>query len=155
MTWLIILSLIVIGIIFLLLEMLVVPGTTIVGIIGVFLMVTGVVTSFLNYGTQVGVFTLAGSLLLSILAITLSLKSNTWKKAMLSTSNVGKVNIIEEGKVAPGDEGVTITRLNPYGKALIKDEFYEVVARDSLVNENTPIVVTKVEGFKIIVKPKT
>lgn len=154
MTWLVVTSLIVIGILFLLLEILVVPGTTVVGLLGAGLMVAGVVMTFINYGTTLGVIALAGSLLLSVGAIALSLKSNTWKRAMLSTSNVGRVNVVEAGMVVPGDEGVTISRLNPYGKALIKEEYYEVVSRDSLVNENTPIVVTKVEGNKIIVKPK-
>jgi membrane protein implicated in regulation of membrane protease activity len=40
------------------------------------------------------------------------------------------------------------------GKAMIKDDFYEVTSKDNLINENTPIVVVKVEGNKIIVKPK-
>ncbi|MFO7979180.1 MAG: NfeD family protein [Bacteroidales bacterium] len=154
MTWLIVASLIVIGILFLLLEILVVPGTTIVGLLGVGLLVSGVVMAFISYGTTTGLVTLAASLLLSVAAIAISLKSNTWKSAMLSTSNLGRVNTMEEGIVVAGDEGVTVSRLNPYGKALIKDEYYEVVSRDALVNENTPIVVIKVEGNKIIVKPK-
>ncbi len=154
MTWLIVASLIVIGILFLLLEILVVPGTTIVGLLGVGLLVSGVVMAFISYGTTTGLVTLAASLLLSVAAIAISLKSNTWKSAMLSTSNLGRVNTMEEGIVVAGDEGLTVSRLNPYGKALIKDEYYEVVSRDALVNENTPIVVIKVEGNKIIVKPK-
>lgn len=154
MIWLIVLSLVVIGIIFLLLEILVVPGTTIVGLLGMAMIVMGVVISFTNYGTQTGVITLGSSLVLSILAIVLSLKSTTWKKAMLSSSLLGRVNTLEVGSVVPGDEGITITRLNPYGKALIRDQYFEVSSKNSLIDENTPIVVEKIEGTKIIVKPK-
>jgi membrane-bound ClpP family serine protease len=154
MSWLIIISLIIIGIIFLLLEILVVPGTTLVGLAGAGLMVGGIVTAFSTYGVQAGVLTLAGSLVLSVLAIAMALKSNTWRKAMLGTEIDGRVNVVEPDKVVAGDEGLAITRLNPMGKAMIKDDFYEVTSKDNLISENTPIVVVKVEGNKIIVKPK-
>ncbi|MEE4178757.1 MAG: NfeD family protein [Bacteroides sp.] len=154
MSWLVILGLILVGVIFLLLEILVVPGTTIVGLIGAGMVIGAVVTAFSTFGVQAGVLTLAGSLVISVLAIVLALKSNTWRKAMLNTEINGRVNVVEPDKIVVGDEGVSITRLNPMGKALIKDEFYEVTSKDNLINENTPLVVVKVDGNKIIVKPK-
>lgn len=155
MTWIIVLSLIVVGIIFLLLEILVVPGTTLVGLLGLAMLIAGVVVSFNHYGTQIGVITLIGALLLSLISIALGLKSNTWKKAMLGSEIGGRVNVFDIDKVVAGDEGLTVSRLNPMGKALINDDYYEVRSKDNLINENTPIVVVKVEGNKIIVKPKT
>ncbi len=155
MTWLIILSLIVVGIVFLLLEILVVPGATIVGLVGIGMVIGGIVMSFNTYGTEIGVITLAGSLVFSLISIGLALKSNTWKKAMLGSELDGKVNVFEPDRVVAGDEGVTITRLNPMGKALIKEDYYEVQSKDNLISENTPIVVVKVDGNKIIVKPKS
>lgn len=155
MSWLVIVSLIIFGIIFLLLEILVVPGTTLVGLVGGGLIVAGVVIAFSDHGMQAGVLTLAGSLVGSVLAIAIALKSNTWRKAMLGTELDGRVNVVEPEKVLAGDEGIAVTRLNPMGKAMIKDEFYEVTSKDNLIGENTPIVVVKVEGNKIIVKPKS
>lgn len=155
MAWLVIVSLIIFGIIFLLLEILVVPGTTLVGLVGGGLIVAAVIFAFNDHGLQAGVLTLSGSLVGSVLAIAIALKSNTWRKAMLGTELLGRVNVIEPDKVVAGDEGTTITRLNPMGKAMIKDDFYEVTSKDNLINENTPIVVVKVEGNKIIVKPKS
>lgn len=155
MPWLVIVGLIVFGIIFLLLEILVVPGTTVVGFVGAGMMVAAVVISFGNYGIQAGIITLAGSLVGSALAIALALKSNTWKKAMLGAEIDGRVNVIEPEKVKAGDEGIAITRLNPMGKAMINDEYYEVTSKDNLIDEATPLVVVKVDGNKIIVKPKS
>ncbi len=154
MVWLIVLSLIVVGIIFLLLEILVVPGATVVGLFGVGLVIAGIVVSFNHYGTETGIMTLIGTLVVSVLALTFALRSNTWKKAMHSSAIDSRVNVVEADKVIKGDEGVAITRLNPMGKALIKDEYYEVRSKDNLIPENTPIVVIKVEGNKIIVKSK-
>ena len=154
MTWLIVLSLILVGITFLLLEILVVPGATVVGLFGLALVIAGIVVSFNHYGVTTGVMTLAGTLVASLVAIAFALRSNTWKKAMHSSALEGKVNVVEAEKVVKGDEGIAITRLNPMGKALIKDEYYEVRSLDNLIPENTPIIVIKVEGNKIIVKPK-
>ncbi len=154
MIWLVVLSLILAGIIFLLLEILVVPGATVVGLFGVGLVITGVVISFNHYGVAVGVMTLLGTLVVSLIAIGIALRSNTWKKAMHSSSLEGRVNVVEAGKVNKGDEGLSITRLNPMGKALIGDEYYEVRSKDNLIPENKPVIVVKVEGNKIIVKQK-
>jgi membrane-bound ClpP family serine protease len=154
MTWLIVLSLIVAGIIFLLLEILVVPGATVVGLFGLVLVVAGVVVSFNQYGVETGVMTLAGTLVVSLLAIGIALRSKTWKKAMHSSVLEGRVNVFEAEKVVKGDEGIAVTRLNPMGKALINEEYYEVRSYDNLLPENTPIIVIKVEGNKIIVKSK-
>jgi len=154
MSWMIIVSLIVIGIIFLLLEILVVPGASVVGIVGAGLIIVAVVSAFTTYGVVEGALTLTGALFASIVAIVYALKSNSWRKAMLDAEVSGRVNVIEAGEVNPGDVGVTITRLNPMGKAMIRDEYYEVTSSENLINENTPIVVVKVDGNKIIVKPK-
>ncbi len=154
MVWLIVVSLIVAGIIFLLLEILVVPGATVVGLLGVALVVAGNVISFNTYGTETGVVTILLTLLASMISIGIALRSKTWKKAMHSSVLEGRVNIVEADKVLKGDEGISITRLNPMGKALIKEEYYEVSSKDNLIPENTTIEVVKVEGNKIIVKSK-
>ncbi len=154
MIWLVVLSLILAGIVFLLLEIMVVPGATVVGLFGVGLVIAGVVVSFNHYGTEVGFMTILGTLAISLVSIGMALRSNTWKKAMHSSVLEGRVNLVEADKVVKGDEGISITRLNPMGKALIKDDYYEVTSKDNLIGENTPIVVVKVEGNKIIVKSK-
>jgi membrane-bound ClpP family serine protease len=155
MSWLVIITLIVVGFSFLLLEILVVPGTTVVGFVGAAMMAFGVYSTYANFGSVAGTYTLAGTLVFSIAALALALKSNTWKKAMLGTEVDGRVNIVESEKVKPGDEGITISRLNPMGKALINEEYYEVSSKDNLIDPNTKIEVIKVDGNKIIVKSKT
>ncbi len=155
MGWLVIITLIVIGLIFLLLEILVVPGATVVGIVGAAMMAFGVYSAYSAHGTVAGTYTLGGTLVLSIGALVLALKSNTWKRAMLGSELDGRVNTVESEKVKPGDEGIAITRLNPMGKAMINEEYYEVTSKDNLISQNTEIVVTKVDGNKIIVKSKS
>ncbi len=155
MIWLVIVTLIVIGMVFLLLEILVVPGATVVGIVGVAMMIGGVYLSYHHFEAQTGHLTLAAAIVFIVVSIGVALKSKTWKKMMLNEEVLGKVNIIEQDIVKKGDEGITISRLNPMGKALINEEYYEVSSKDDYIKENSPIVVAKVEGNKIIVKQKT
>ncbi|TVQ84617.1 MAG: hypothetical protein EA393_14280 [Bacteroidetes bacterium] len=155
MGWLVIVTLIVIGLIFLLLEILVVPGATVVGIVGAAMMAFGVYSAYSSHGAVAGTYTLGATLVFSIGALALALKSNTWRRAMLGSEVDGRVNIVEAEKVKPGDEGIAITRLNPMGKAMINDEYYEVTSKDNLISQNTEIIVTKVDGNKIIVKSKS
>lgn len=152
--WLVILSLIVIGLVFILLELLVVPGTTVVGFIGFAMVAGGVYLSYSEYGSFYGTITLLSTAVFSVVMVALSIRSGTWKRIMLVSEINSKVNELESNKVKVGDEGNTVTRLNPVGKAIINDEYYEVVSKDNLIGENQEIVVTKVVGNKIIVKLK-
>jgi membrane-bound ClpP family serine protease len=57
-----------------------------------------------------------------------------------------------EKLVSVGDEGKTVSRLNPSGKALFGDNIIEVDAAGEFVDAESKIVVTKVEQNKIRVK---
>jgi membrane-bound ClpP family serine protease len=155
MSWFAILSIVFVGLIFLILEIIVVPGTTFVGAVGLAMMAFGVVITYTDHGTMAGTIMLLATLVATFSMLAVALRSNTWKRVMLSTEMDGRVNTLEAGKVSPGDEGMTITRLNPMGKAIINNEFYEVTSKDNLIDPNREIIVTKVEGNKIIVKSKT
>ncbi len=154
MTWTVIIIILVIGVLFLLLEILVVPGTTFIGVVGFALVVLSIVQTYIVYGTPAGHYVLAGAVLLNAGALVLALKSKTWNKMMLKAEVDSKVNLIDTEKVKPGTEGITVSRLSPSGKALFGDEYYEVHSLGGFINPQTPIIVVKVEFSKIIVKPK-
>jgi membrane-bound ClpP family serine protease len=154
MSWTIILVLILVGLLFLILEILVVPGTTVVGIVGFILMAIGIWQTYAFHSTTTGHYVLAGTLVLSIGAIVLSLRSRTWNRAMLHTELGGRVNMHDLAKIKIGDEGIAISRLAPMGKALINDEYYEVSSPGEFIDEGKAIVITKIEHKKIFVKLK-
>jgi len=154
MSWTLIIVLLLAGLLLLLLEMLVVPGATIFGVLGFLLLGTSIWQAYAAHGTPEGHYFLIATILVTVLLLSLALKSKTWKRAMLDTEVKSKVNVIEEGKVKPGDEGKTISRLAPVGKAVINDEYYEVHSLGEYIEPQTPIVVIRVEFSKIIVKPK-
>lgn len=154
MSWTVIIALILIGLIFLVLEILVIPGTTVIGIMGFVLIVIGIWQAYATHGTAAGHYTVAATALLSVGSLVLSFRYKTWRKLMLDAELDGKVNIVEPDKIKVGDIGKTVTRLNPMGKALINGEFYEVKSGSGFVDENVDIYVTKIVNSQIIVKIK-
>lgn len=151
MPWIIILVLIALGIIFLLLELLVIPGTTFIGIIGFISLALGVYQTFVIYGTSWGIFALIGTSIVSIVMLVLSLRSKTWKKAMLSTSITSKVNQ-DADKFKTGDKGRSISRLTPMGKARFGDEFVEVSTFGDFLDPEMNIRIIEIKNNKIFVE---
>ena len=150
--WTIIIILILVGILMLLLEVLVIPGAGVAGIIGFALMVAGIWLSFSREGTQEGYITLAVTVVLNLVIILLALRSKTWKKAMLSTSIDSKVRTIDLQKIHIGDKGKTISRCAPMGKAIFNDTFYEVSSYSDFIDQEQDIEIMKISGNKIFIK---
>ena len=138
------------GLLFVMLEILIIPGIGVVGVIGGAMIIFAIVSAYAISPTH-GHIALIGSLLLSVITILLSLKAKTWQKISLSKEIEGRVNV-RETLVNEGDKGVTISRLNPIGKALINDQIFEVESTEGYLPENIEIVVVKVSVNKIRVK---
>lgn len=147
--------LIVAGLLFILLEILVIPGTTVVGIAGFALMVFAVWEGYHVYGNQTGHLILAATALLTVISGYLAFKSDTWNRLMLKTEISGKVNEIDTEKVHPGDAGKSVSRITPSGKALINGEFFEVHTNGDFIDHEQEIVVTQIFDNKIFVKLKS
>lgn len=153
MTWTLIIILILVGFLFLLLEILVLPGTNISGILGFVLIGVGVYFAF-KIGTTAGVITLIASLVCSVVFLVIVLKSNTWRKLTLKAEINGKVNVIDKNLVKAGDSGKTVSRLAPAGKALINNDYYEVHTMGEFLDPDLDITVIKVDFNMIYVKLK-
>ncbi|MBN1651002.1 MAG: hypothetical protein JW857_06725 [Bacteroidales bacterium] len=151
MPWIVIVVLIALGILFLLLELLVIPGTTFVGIIGLIALALGVYQTFIIYGTGWGIFALLLTILVGISLLILSLRSKTWKKAMLATSINSKIDQVKE-KYKIGDEGISVSRLTPMGKARFGDEFIEVSTFGDFVDPGKKIRIVEIKNNKVLVE---
>jgi membrane-bound ClpP family serine protease len=154
MFWLIIGVLLLIGFIFLVLEILVIPGTGIAGIIGFALIGIAVWQTYAVYGNAPGHIVLGISILLTFITLALSLRAKTWSRISLNSSISSRVNVFEEVNVKPGDTGEAVSRLVPIGKAFINGDYYEVSTTGEYIDQGTEIVVTKIVNNKIKVKPK-
>lgn len=154
MTWTLILFLLLLGLVLLVLEILVIPGSTIVGILGFAAMVFAIFQAYISHGAVAGHLTLASCLVSAVVVLYFALKARTWNRFMLKTNIESKVNVREEGKLTVGEEGLTISRLNPMGKAQFGEEYYEVNTLGDFIDQDTAVVIIKLEANKIYVKQK-
>ena len=155
MFWLVIAILIVIGLLCLVLEILVIPGTGVAGIIGFLLLAIGIWQAYSVYGPTAGHLTVGGTIVLTLVTLVLSLRAKTWKRIMLDSKIDSRVNIIDGQKLKVGDSGKTISRLVPAGKAFINGEFYEVRTTGAFLDPETIVEIEKIDSNKIFVKRKT
>lgn len=146
---------IILGILLFLVEFLIVPGITIAGIGGAISIITGVVLAFYYEGPTTGLIVLITTAVLIGLTAVFMLKAGTWKKLMLNKAIDSKVDLVrkDEGRIKIGDKGKAITRLNPMGKVMVGNDFYEAKTMDKLIDQNTEVEIVKIESNKLIVKP--
>lgn len=151
----IIIFLIILGILLFMVEILLVPGVTIAGIGGAISIMTGIVLSFFYHGPGTGLIVLICTMVLIGLTVVFMLKAGTWRRLMLNKAIDSRVDFVkkDEGRIKVGDAGRTITRLNPVGKVMVGDEYYEARALDQLIDQNSDVEVVKIESNRIIVKP--
>lgn len=148
----VVIGLLVLGVLLLLLEIIFVPGTTIVGIGGFILLAIGIYLAYRFVGSMAGHLSLASSVAIIFLSLIVLLKGQTWKRVALDDKLEGKSAESMQDLVKVGDRGKTISRLNPVGKALFEERIVEVVTSGDFVNEDQLVEVTKVEQNKIRVK---
>lgn len=155
MEWFTIIGFIVLGITLLIIELIFVPGTTIVGIGGFICGGYGIYVAFQTFGNTVGIVTLGVTLAVGLGATIYGLKTKSWEKFSLKKSMDGKFNEEFKFDLTVGDTGTSISSLKPVGKALFKDNELEVRSSGTFVTENQEIVITKIVDNKIFVEPIT
>ena len=155
MEWLAVIGLIVLGVGLLVVEIIFVPGTTIVGIIGFLCSGWGIYLGYEYFGKTGGSFILIGSLVFNAFVIIYAFKSRSWERFSLKDVNSGKFNEEDKLKLKIGDKGTTISSLKPFGKAIFNDKELEVRSEGNFISENHEIEIIKIDNRKIIVKPIT
>lgn len=150
-----IVTLIVVGILLIIAELVLIPGIFVTGILGLGSLAASCYFAFETFGQTGGIITIAVNILLIVVFVVLALRSKTWKKLSLDTNIDSKADLNPQEKgVEAGQEGITITRLNPMGKAKINDIFVEVTAQEGIINPNVNIIVTLIDDNRIFVKTK-
>ena len=151
--WLIVLSLIAFGLSLIVAEIVFVPGTTLVGIVGFVLLVIGVSLSFRYFGTTTGWITASSTTVAFFLVFYLCFKANVWSRFSLNSKMESKVNEDELSGLEVGIEGVTLSSLRPIGKAELNHKVYEVKTFGNYLDTGKKIKVVEILSHQIIVEP--
>lgn len=148
----VVIALLLLGVLLILLEIVFVPGTTVVGIGGVILLGIGIYVAYTYLGSNIGHLSLGTSVVIIFLALLVVLKGDTWERVSLKNRLEGRSSTDLSTVLKAGDRGKTISRLNPIGKALFNEEMYEVSASGEFVDADEEVEIIKVEQNSIKVK---
>lgn len=152
MEWLIIVSLILLGLALIIVEIIFIPGTTFVGIAGVIIAGFGVWQSFSSFGTETGWVVLSTTSVLAIAATVYSFKSGVWKRFSLKDAHQNRFNDEIEHNLVVGDKGIAISVLRPVGKAEFGNKTFEVRTNGSYLEAGTVIKIIKLQYPTIVVE---
>ncbi len=153
MDWITVISLISFGLFLLIAEIIFVPGTTIVGILGFIFGAYGIYLGYDYFGSTTGTTLLIGTLVLNLITLIVAFKGKSWERFSLKNSMTGKFNEDLQLDLQSGDLGISISSLKPIGKALFYDKEVEVRSNGGYVNENVEIEILRIESTKIFVQP--
>ncbi|RDC65345.1 NfeD family protein [Adhaeribacter pallidiroseus] len=148
-----VLILVFIGLVLLLVELIFLPGTTFVGILGFLVLAGGVWLGYEKMGAANGHIILSVALVLSVAIVVFSFKADVWSKFALKEVNHSRVNENVRPQLQEGETGSALSALRPSGTAMFHDQHYEVHTNGEFLNAGTPVVITRINHHKVIVKP--
>lgn len=160
----------IVGMLLVLLEIFVIPGFGVAGIVGIILVLAGLTLSLINnseFGLPGGIMEAIGSVLFRVTVTFLVafillfsfggsiFNFPIFNKMVLSSeqrSDEGYTIKQNEQLLLIGKTGITLTDLKPSGKVEIDDNTYDAIADAEFISKNEQVIITKVEGYSIKVK---
>ena len=150
--WLII-TLIILGALLLVAEIILLPGLTVAGIGGFIAYGVAIYLGFSYYGSGGGFIVIGSVVAVSVVAIVLSLRAKTWQRLSLKNNIDSTSQPLPENEIKVGDRGTAVTRLAPMGKIVINNETYEAKSLGDLyMDQKTEVEVVGFENFSVVVK---
>lgn len=146
----------IVGVVLLIVEA-VIPGFGIFGILGIVGVIVGVALSATSI--KAAVISIAVALILTIIFAVIMVKlfpKNKFLSRLILTDDVKDEKLDEERRQVSeallGKQGESITPLRPAGVILLDGEKYDAVTRGDYIDAQNQVVITKVEGNRIVVE---
>lgn len=145
--------LILVGMLFLLAEVLVLPGVSVGAILALVCYGGAIYMAFSGYGAMVGSIVVGIIVVASILLTVWAMRSKTWQRFSLN-QNIDSVSSVtpQSDDVKVGDCGIALSRLSPMGKVIINGKTYEAKSTDAYIDQKSAIEVVGFENSNVIVK---
>ncbi|MGI6572569.1 MAG: NfeD family protein [Fermentimonas sp.] len=159
----------VLGLIFIVFEIFVIPGFGVVGITGIVLVLVALILAAIgNIRFNFGVIpfrevfkasmTVLGGLGLGIIGIIYMSsrigKRGLLKKVALSADQEGFISVPMEPASLVGNVGVAATDLRPSGRVLMDGEYYDANSLKGFIDKGDEVVVVRYENFQLYVRRK-
>jgi membrane-bound ClpP family serine protease len=135
----------------LLAEIFLLPGITIAGIAGALFAIGGIAYAY-TIGMTAGNITLGSSIVVFGGIFFWMLRANSFQRVSLKTNIESTVESPRNMDLKIGDEGMTLSRLAPIGKARFHHITIEAKSTNEFIDENTPVVIVRIDGYNVIVE---
>ena len=130
-------------------EVALIPGFGVAGVLGVLSMLASVFYAFFVVGNVAGWITIIVSGLICVSLFLWALYGKSLDRLALKKNIDSNVKGDELDKIKVGDRGVAKTRLALIGEANINGEVVEVKSEMGFINENEEVVVIRISGGTI------
>lgn len=140
------------GLLFLVAEVIFIPGTTIVGLVGFALLGAGVWFGYRDLGSNTGHILLVASLAATGLLVYIGLRPKNLARVALNDVHNSHVRDARLPDVLPGTMGRTLSALRPAGTVLFEENRREVTTRGEFVPAGTEVRVLRIEQNRIVVE---
>lgn len=144
--------LVLLGIVLLAVEIALIPGIGITGVMGVLSLVAAVFYAFFVINSLAGWITLLIVLLASVSLFLWAVYGDSIDKVALKKNIDSTVKDNETNTLKVGDKGIATTRLALIGEADFGGVLAEVKSSDGFIEEGTSIVVERISGGIFYVK---
>lgn len=146
-----IITLILVGIVLILAEILLIPGVGVAGILGLLSLGGSCWYAFYEFGNMTGGIVTGLIALLIVLTTIYVLRAKTWKRMSLETNINSKAVEDDSAYVSLGLRGVAVTRLAPMGVVRFGEKAVEVKAVEGIIDAGSEVEVMMIEDHKIYV----
>ena len=141
------------GLLFLVAELVLLPGVSIGAVLALVCYGSSVYLAFRDFGPVTGTVVILVILVLSVIATVVSLRAKTWQRFSLKQEiRSSSMPVIPAEELQVGDRGVTLSRLSPMGKVEIGGRTYEAKSQRAYVDQQPDVEVVGFENFSVIVK---
>lgn len=153
MTMFYIVLLVLFGLLFLVAELVLLPGVSIGAVLSLVCYGSSIYLAYRDYGPVTGTLVVLVILALSLVATIISLRAKTWQRFSLKQKiNSSSMPTTPGQELNVGDRGTTLSRLSPMGKIEVGGKIYEAKSLDAYVDPRREVEVVGFENFSVIVK---
>ena len=142
------------GVLFLVAELVLLPGVSIGALLSLVCYGSSIYLAFRDHGTVTGILVIVVILVLSLIAVVVSLRAKTWQRFSLKQEiRSSSMPVMPADVLKVGDRGTTLSRLSPMGKVEIGGQTYEAKSQGAYVDPQRAVEVVGFENFSVVVKP--
>ena len=151
MLWIVLL--IALGLLFLLAEILLLPGLSVGALLSLVCYGSAAWMAFAWFGGTAGAVVVAVILAASAVLTAWALRAKTWQRFSLDHKIESAGNSVPQSdEVKVGDRGVAVSRLSPMGTVEIAGRRYEAKSGGAYIDQHSEVEVTGFENSNVIVR---